>query len=147
MARQNHFPFDSLEDFIENGSALAGSAEQVTEKLLDLHRLFGNQVLGVGVEGFFFACRRRSAGAGPGIRVGIRRPCTAAVSTDQRAAVVNTRSSPSDVSHTPATAPTAGMAAMTASSKVRAVARSSMAVAIRSRSRWRWGSSSAARMP
>ncbi|MED7949750.1 LLM class flavin-dependent oxidoreductase [Streptomyces sp. BE20] len=47
------FPFESLEDFIENGSALVGTAEQITEKLLGLHRKFGNQVFGVGVEGFF----------------------------------------------------------------------------------------------
>ncbi|WP_067687613.1 LLM class flavin-dependent oxidoreductase [Nocardia jejuensis] len=47
------FPFASLEDFIENGSALVGTAEQITEKLLILQRKFGNQVFGVGVEGFF----------------------------------------------------------------------------------------------
>lgn len=53
VARQNHFPFGSLEDFIDNGSALVGTADQIIEKLLDLHRRFGNQVLGIGVEGFF----------------------------------------------------------------------------------------------
>ncbi|MFE2109195.1 LLM class flavin-dependent oxidoreductase [Kitasatospora sp. NPDC059463] len=47
------FPFDSLEDFVKNGSALVGTAEQITEKLLGLQRKFGNQVFGVGVEGFF----------------------------------------------------------------------------------------------
>jgi len=45
------FPFDSFEDFLD-GSALVGSPGQVTEKLLELHGLFGNQLFGVGVEGF-----------------------------------------------------------------------------------------------
>ncbi|WP_432921581.1 LLM class flavin-dependent oxidoreductase [Microbispora sp. CA-135349] len=55
VADRNHFPFDSFEDFLANGSALVGTAEQVTAKLLDLHASFGNQVFGVGLEGFFFA--------------------------------------------------------------------------------------------
>ncbi len=50
---RSRFPFDSLEDFLQNGSALVGTAGQITEKLLDLQRKFGNQVFGVGVEGFF----------------------------------------------------------------------------------------------
>ena len=50
---RRRFPFDSLEDFIENGSALVGSPGQVAERLLGLQRRFGNQVFGVGVEGFF----------------------------------------------------------------------------------------------
>ncbi|WP_109529447.1 MULTISPECIES: LLM class flavin-dependent oxidoreductase [Nocardia] len=50
---RSRFPFDSLEDFVENGSALVGTAEQITEKLLRTHAKFGNQVFGVGVEGFF----------------------------------------------------------------------------------------------
>jgi hypothetical protein len=33
---------------------LVGSPDQVTEKLLDLHELFGNQMFGEGIEGFFF---------------------------------------------------------------------------------------------
>ncbi|MBF6171003.1 LLM class flavin-dependent oxidoreductase [Nocardia blacklockiae] len=49
----SRFPFDSLEDFVANGSALVGTAEQITEKLLRMQRQFGNQVFGVGVEGFF----------------------------------------------------------------------------------------------
>nr|BFE59520.1 hypothetical protein GCM10020063_040460 [Dactylosporangium thailandense] len=52
-ASVNGLPFDSLEDFIAHGSALVGSPEQVTEQLLRLHERFGNQVFGVGVEGFF----------------------------------------------------------------------------------------------
>ncbi|MEX5709468.1 LLM class flavin-dependent oxidoreductase [Parafrankia sp. FMc6] len=47
------FPFDSLEDFLQNGSALVGTAEQIAEKLMGLQQKFGNQVFGVGVEGFF----------------------------------------------------------------------------------------------
>ncbi|MFB7518003.1 LLM class flavin-dependent oxidoreductase [Streptomyces sp. NPDC056144] len=47
------FPFASLEDFVENGSALVGTADQITEKLIGLQRKFGNQLFGVGVEGFF----------------------------------------------------------------------------------------------
>ncbi|MFF2083720.1 LLM class flavin-dependent oxidoreductase [Nocardia sp. NPDC058176] len=50
---RGRFPFDSLEDFLANGSALVGTAEQVAERLLDLQTAFGNQVFGVGVEGFF----------------------------------------------------------------------------------------------
>ncbi|MET7401425.1 LLM class flavin-dependent oxidoreductase [Dactylosporangium sp. NPDC005572] len=53
VAAANGFPYDSLEDFVERGSALVGSPGQVTAKLLDLHRRFGNQLFGVGVEGFF----------------------------------------------------------------------------------------------
>lgn len=47
------FPFDSLEDFLANGSALVGTPDQIAERLLDLQEKFGNQVFGVGVEGFF----------------------------------------------------------------------------------------------
>ncbi|MFF0490475.1 LLM class flavin-dependent oxidoreductase [Nocardia sp. NPDC004068] len=50
---RGRFPFDSLEDFLAHGSALVGTPGQIVEKLLDLHARFGNQVFGVGVEGFF----------------------------------------------------------------------------------------------
>ncbi|MFJ1456721.1 LLM class flavin-dependent oxidoreductase [Nocardia sp. N2S4-5] len=50
---RSRFPFDSLEDFVANGSALVGTAGQITEKLLRMQAQFGNQVFGVGVEGFF----------------------------------------------------------------------------------------------
>ncbi|MBB5916567.1 alkanesulfonate monooxygenase SsuD/methylene tetrahydromethanopterin reductase-like flavin-dependent oxidoreductase (luciferase family) [Nocardia transvalensis] len=50
---RSRFPFDSLEDFVENGSALVGTADQIIEKLLRTQARFGNQVFGIGVEGFF----------------------------------------------------------------------------------------------
>lgn len=54
VAASNGFPYDSLEDFVERGSALIGSPAQITDKLLALHEDFGNDLFGVGFEGFFF---------------------------------------------------------------------------------------------
>jgi alkanesulfonate monooxygenase SsuD/methylene tetrahydromethanopterin reductase-like flavin-dependent oxidoreductase (luciferase family) len=54
VAASNGFPYDSLEDFVERGSALIGSPAQIAEKLLALHADFGNDMFGVGFEGFFF---------------------------------------------------------------------------------------------
>ncbi|MEU6721048.1 LLM class flavin-dependent oxidoreductase [Nonomuraea sp. NPDC046802] len=54
VAASNGFPYDSLEDFVARGSALIGSPEQITDKLLALHAEFGNDLFGVGFEGFFF---------------------------------------------------------------------------------------------
>ncbi|MBB6638387.1 LLM class flavin-dependent oxidoreductase [Cohnella thailandensis] len=50
-AQHNRSPFTSLEDTVENGPALVGSAESVVEKILKYHRAFGHQVLAVSVDG------------------------------------------------------------------------------------------------
>ncbi|MEH7255258.1 LLM class flavin-dependent oxidoreductase [Neobacillus niacini] len=47
----NQSPFKNLEDHIENGSALVGSADQVIEKILHYHQAFGHQVQSISVEG------------------------------------------------------------------------------------------------
>ncbi|MFC4121659.1 LLM class flavin-dependent oxidoreductase [Nonomuraea zeae] len=54
VAAAGGFPYESLEDFAERGSALIGSPAQVADKLLALHGQFGNELFGVGFEGFFF---------------------------------------------------------------------------------------------
>lgn len=50
-SQYNRPPFKSLEDKVENGSVLVGSADSVIEKILDYHEAFGNQVLAVSVDG------------------------------------------------------------------------------------------------
>jgi alkanesulfonate monooxygenase SsuD/methylene tetrahydromethanopterin reductase-like flavin-dependent oxidoreductase (luciferase family) len=45
------FPFDSLEDFIARGSLLVGSPQFIVERILQLHELFGNELLNVGSAG------------------------------------------------------------------------------------------------
>ncbi|WP_322922189.1 LLM class flavin-dependent oxidoreductase [Paenibacillus campi] len=50
-AKHNASPFDSLEDYIANGPALVGSAEQVAEKILRYQKWFGHEVLGISVDG------------------------------------------------------------------------------------------------
>jgi alkanesulfonate monooxygenase SsuD/methylene tetrahydromethanopterin reductase-like flavin-dependent oxidoreductase (luciferase family) len=47
----NQSPFKDLEDHIQKGSALVGSADQVIEKILDYHQAFGHQVQSISVEG------------------------------------------------------------------------------------------------
>lgn len=47
----NLSPFKNLEDHIQNGSALVGSADQVIEKIIKYHRAFGHQVQSISVEG------------------------------------------------------------------------------------------------
>jgi alkanesulfonate monooxygenase SsuD/methylene tetrahydromethanopterin reductase-like flavin-dependent oxidoreductase (luciferase family) len=47
----NQSPFKNLEDHIQNGSALVGSADQVIEKIIKYHRAFGHQVQSISVEG------------------------------------------------------------------------------------------------
>ena len=47
----NQSPFTDLEDHIQNGSALVGSADQVIEKILEYHQAFGHQVQSISVEG------------------------------------------------------------------------------------------------
>ncbi|MBP2002434.1 alkanesulfonate monooxygenase SsuD/methylene tetrahydromethanopterin reductase-like flavin-dependent oxidoreductase (luciferase family) [Paenibacillus shirakamiensis] len=50
-AKHNQSPFRDLEDNIERGPALVGSADQVIEKILDYQRAYGNQVLSISVDG------------------------------------------------------------------------------------------------
>lgn len=47
----NQSPFKDLEDHIQNGSALVGSADQVIEKIIKYHQAFGHQVQSISVEG------------------------------------------------------------------------------------------------
>ena len=47
----NASPFKNLEDHIENGSALVGSADKVIEKILKYHEAFGHVVQSISVEG------------------------------------------------------------------------------------------------
>jgi alkanesulfonate monooxygenase SsuD/methylene tetrahydromethanopterin reductase-like flavin-dependent oxidoreductase (luciferase family) len=57
-AKHNQWPFKDLEDYIERGSVLVGSAESVTEKILNYHEAFGNQVLSISVDGLTEAEQR-----------------------------------------------------------------------------------------
>lgn len=47
----NDSPFKSLEDHIERGSALVGTAEQVVEKLLAYHKAYGHKIQSISVDG------------------------------------------------------------------------------------------------
>lgn len=47
----NQSPFRDLEDHIQNGSALVGSADQVIEKIVKYHEAYGHQVQSISVEG------------------------------------------------------------------------------------------------
>ncbi len=47
----NQSPFKDLEDHIQNGSALVGSADQVIEKILKYYEAYGHQVRSISVEG------------------------------------------------------------------------------------------------
>jgi alkanesulfonate monooxygenase SsuD/methylene tetrahydromethanopterin reductase-like flavin-dependent oxidoreductase (luciferase family) len=57
-AKHNQWPFRDLEDYIARGSILVGSAESVTEKILNYHQAFGNQVLSISVDGLTEAEQR-----------------------------------------------------------------------------------------
>ncbi|UUZ95453.1 hypothetical protein LJK87_13930 [Paenibacillus sp. P25] len=57
-AQHNRSPFTGLEDNIENGPVLVGSAESVIEKILRYHRAFGHQVLSISVDGLTEAEQR-----------------------------------------------------------------------------------------
>lgn len=57
-AKHNQSPFSDLEDYIERGSVLVGSVESVTEKILNYHEAFGNQVLSISVDGLTEAEQR-----------------------------------------------------------------------------------------
>ncbi|MFJ7243859.1 LLM class flavin-dependent oxidoreductase [Kitasatospora sp. NPDC098652] len=48
--KHNNSPFRSLEDALEEGSALVGSPQQVIEKIHRYHEAFGNEVVGIGVD-------------------------------------------------------------------------------------------------
>ncbi|MER7668561.1 LLM class flavin-dependent oxidoreductase [Kitasatospora sp. NPDC096128] len=48
--KHNNSPFRSLEDALEQGSALVGSPQQVIEKIHRYHEAFGNEVVGIGVD-------------------------------------------------------------------------------------------------
>lgn len=50
-SKHNQSPFTDLEDNIENGPALIGSADFVIEKILKYHEAFGHQVLSISVDG------------------------------------------------------------------------------------------------
>jgi alkanesulfonate monooxygenase SsuD/methylene tetrahydromethanopterin reductase-like flavin-dependent oxidoreductase (luciferase family) len=57
-SKHNQSPFKTLEDTVENGPALVGSAESVIEKVLAYQRAYGNQVLSIGVDGLSEAEQR-----------------------------------------------------------------------------------------
>lgn len=50
-SQHNQSPFTGLEDTIERGSTLVGSADSVIEKVLRYYAGFGNQVLAISVDG------------------------------------------------------------------------------------------------
>ena len=50
-AKHNRSPFVDVEDYAARSSGLIGSPDSVIEKILDYHRAFGNQVLGISVDG------------------------------------------------------------------------------------------------
>ncbi|USB32648.1 LLM class flavin-dependent oxidoreductase [Paenibacillus sp. YPG26] len=50
-AKHNQSPFKDLEDNIENGPALVGSADRVIEKILKYHEAYGHQALSISVDG------------------------------------------------------------------------------------------------
>ncbi|WP_127507761.1 LLM class flavin-dependent oxidoreductase [Paenibacillus humicus] len=50
-AKHNQSPFTGLEDNIRNGPILVGSPDSVIEKILTYQKAFGNQVLGLSVDG------------------------------------------------------------------------------------------------
>ncbi len=49
-AKHNQLPFSTLEEFIESGSALVGSVEEVIDKLGRYHRAFGHELTGITLE-------------------------------------------------------------------------------------------------
>ncbi|BBH20532.1 luciferase-like monooxygenase [Paenibacillus baekrokdamisoli] len=57
-AQHNQSPFKDLQDTIENGPSLVGSAEQVIEKILNYQKAFGHQVLSISVDGLTEAEQR-----------------------------------------------------------------------------------------
>lgn len=57
-AKHNQSPFKDLEDIVENGPALVGSADSVIEKIWKYHEAFGHQVLSISVDGLAEAEQR-----------------------------------------------------------------------------------------
>ncbi|KNX37965.1 LLM class flavin-dependent oxidoreductase [Luteipulveratus halotolerans] len=49
-AQHNQLPFTTVEEFIEQGSALVGSREQVIDKLGRYHEAFGHELTGIPLE-------------------------------------------------------------------------------------------------
>lgn len=50
-AKHNQSPFKDLEDHIERGSLLIGTADDIIEKLYDFHSAFGHQVQSIAISG------------------------------------------------------------------------------------------------
>ncbi|TXK77832.1 LLM class flavin-dependent oxidoreductase [Paenibacillus sp. N3.4] len=50
-AQHNQTPFKDLDDNIQNGPILVGSADSVIEKILNYHEAYGHQVLSISVDG------------------------------------------------------------------------------------------------
>lgn len=50
-AKHNQSPFKDLEDHIERGSLLIGTAEDIIEKIHKYHQAFGHQIQSIGVSG------------------------------------------------------------------------------------------------
>lgn len=57
-AKHNQSPFQSLEDNLENGPILVGSADSVIEKILKYYDAYGHQVLSISVDGLTEAEQR-----------------------------------------------------------------------------------------
>ncbi|WP_261562183.1 LLM class flavin-dependent oxidoreductase [Frankia tisae] len=57
-AKHNNSPFWELEEFIEQGSALVGSPQQVLEKIHRFTELYGQQLTGIGVDSLPIAWQR-----------------------------------------------------------------------------------------
>ncbi|AKU15981.1 LLM class flavin-dependent oxidoreductase [Luteipulveratus mongoliensis] len=49
-AKHNKLPFSTLEEFVDQGSALIGSPEQVLDKLGRYHEAFGHELTGIPLE-------------------------------------------------------------------------------------------------
>jgi alkanesulfonate monooxygenase SsuD/methylene tetrahydromethanopterin reductase-like flavin-dependent oxidoreductase (luciferase family) len=50
-SKHNQSPFVNLEDYINNGPSLVGSADSIIEKILYYHKFYGHQVQGISVDG------------------------------------------------------------------------------------------------
>lgn len=50
-SQHNNSPFKDLEDNVQNGPALIGSADKVIEKILNYHEAYGHQVISISVDG------------------------------------------------------------------------------------------------
>ncbi|MBT2395416.1 LLM class flavin-dependent oxidoreductase [Streptomyces sp. ISL-100] len=59
-ARRNQSPFQTLDDAIRHGPLLVGSPQQIIEKVHQAHQAYGNQLLGLTVDGLPPSERRES---------------------------------------------------------------------------------------